>query len=332
MATTKKYNWTSSSDYQKEINSRVKERDAIKKPGDFQNKYTSQEESINSKLDKDYYSRQADLNKAILNYSNAANYGVDLSKNTGYQQEYNNYVNDYTRRGERAMKDTLGKLASRTGGLASSYATAVAQQAYSQYMDELANKVTDLGKDYRAQTFSALENLRDYLTNDKSREQTTLNNALNNYINMDKSREGEYKTNLEKYKTEVSLIDALIQELAGQRSTSLSKEQHEADLELEREKLAQQRELAEQAAQRARQTSSSSGRSSSGGSSSSSSSNYSAPEQSDRIWVDGTAFGLSELLRGEAEGWFTRDANGNWKSVPKYDSRGFRLTNPYTGR
>lgn len=57
---------------------------------------------------------------------------------------YQQYKESYTRGGQRGMQDTLGQVAARTGGIASSYATAAAQQAYNNYMAELANKVPEL--------------------------------------------------------------------------------------------------------------------------------------------------------------------------------------------
>jgi len=57
---------------------------------------------------------------------------------------YQQYREQYTRNGQRAMQDTLGQIAARTGGLASSYAGTAAQQTYNNYMAELADKVPEL--------------------------------------------------------------------------------------------------------------------------------------------------------------------------------------------
>lgn len=57
---------------------------------------------------------------------------------------YQQYADSYTRSGQRAMTDVLGQLAARTGGMASSYAGAMAQQTYDSYMADLANKVPEL--------------------------------------------------------------------------------------------------------------------------------------------------------------------------------------------
>lgn len=51
--------------------------------------------------------------------------------------EYAGLERDYTRLGQRAMDDTMGKIAARTGGMASSYAGTASQQAYNDYMQQL---------------------------------------------------------------------------------------------------------------------------------------------------------------------------------------------------
>lgn len=57
---------------------------------------------------------------------------------------YGQYKQSYTRGGQRAMQDTLGQMALRTGGLASSYAESAAQQTYDNYMAALADKTPEL--------------------------------------------------------------------------------------------------------------------------------------------------------------------------------------------
>ena len=57
---------------------------------------------------------------------------------------YRQYEQMYTRNGQQAMEDTLAQLSARTGGLASSYAGAAAQQTYDAHMAELSDKVPEL--------------------------------------------------------------------------------------------------------------------------------------------------------------------------------------------
>lgn len=86
----------------------------------------------------DKYKNQIDdmLNQIL----NREDFSYDVSKDPLYAQ----YAQQYTQQGQRSMKDTLGQLSARTGGLASSYATSAAQQASDYYMGQLANKVPEL--------------------------------------------------------------------------------------------------------------------------------------------------------------------------------------------
>lgn len=256
--------------------------------------YTKQYENFNN-TNQNWKTAQ-DINKTIA----AGNYFNPDTDRT-YQQYKKNYVNN----GLKAADDTLGIAAARTGGLASSYATSVAQQTYNNYMQQLANKIPELEQMARNRL---TEDYNRYLgLSDKERAALLSNIDVNRGLRQDEFSQ-VYQTGYNRLKDAYGAYKDL-------------------------EALAMQDELiaAQQAAARA---AASSGRSGGGRSYDDDDEDmpYVAPEKSDRIWVDGTAFGLSELLEGEAEGWFTRDANGNWKSVPKYDSRGFRLRNPYTGR
>jgi hypothetical protein len=50
---------------------------------------------------------------------------------------YQGLQKSYSQQGQQAMKDTLGQVAARTGGMASSYANTASQQAYNNYMQQL---------------------------------------------------------------------------------------------------------------------------------------------------------------------------------------------------
>ena len=84
-----------------------------------------------------YQGQIDDLTKQILG---RAAFEYDPETDPTYQQ----YKESYTRSGERAMQDTLGQVSARTGGLASSYAGAAAQQTYDGYMSALADKIPEL--------------------------------------------------------------------------------------------------------------------------------------------------------------------------------------------
>lgn len=57
---------------------------------------------------------------------------------------YQAYKKQYTRGAQRGMNDALGAVAARTGGMASSYATQAAQQAYNEQMQGLSDKIPEL--------------------------------------------------------------------------------------------------------------------------------------------------------------------------------------------
>lgn len=73
---------------------------------------------------------------------------------------YQQYEESYTRSGQRAMQDTLGQVAARTGGLASSYASTASQQTYDNYMAELADKIPELRQAAYAMYMDELNNQR----------------------------------------------------------------------------------------------------------------------------------------------------------------------------
>ena len=52
-------------------------------------------------------------------------------------EQYQALADRYGIQGKMSMQDVLGQISSRTGGLASSYATTAAQQQYNEYMSQL---------------------------------------------------------------------------------------------------------------------------------------------------------------------------------------------------
>lgn len=84
-----------------------------------------------------YGSKIDELTNDILN---RGSFTYDVNEDPTYAM----YADMYERGGRRAMEDTLGQMAMRTGGLASSYAQSAAQQEYNYYMSQLADKVPEL--------------------------------------------------------------------------------------------------------------------------------------------------------------------------------------------
>lgn len=79
-----------------------------------------------------YDSQYMDQLNALARQLTSMNYD-DWTKGSQYQA----LADRYGANGRMSMQDVLGQVASRTGGLASSYATTAAQQQYNQYMAQL---------------------------------------------------------------------------------------------------------------------------------------------------------------------------------------------------
>ena len=79
-----------------------------------------------------YNSEYMDQLNALARQLTRMNYD-DWTKGSQYQA----LADRYSDSGRMSMQDVLGQVASRTGGLASSYATTAAQQQYNQYMAQL---------------------------------------------------------------------------------------------------------------------------------------------------------------------------------------------------
>lgn len=128
---------------------------------------------------------------------------LEKATNMNYQDwtdgdQYKSLSDRYSRKGNMAMQDVLGQVSSRTGGLASSYATTAAQQQYNDYMEQLegaAQSVFDnergdliqnagLAKDYGQQEYSRY---MDQLNQTRQSQGTALNtvNALLGYAYKD---------------------------------------------------------------------------------------------------------------------------------------------------
>ena len=82
------------------------------------------------------------LNELVDQILNRGPFSYDAENDPLYQF----YRDRYQRNGDKAMRDTLGAQAARTGGLSSSYAGSVAQQSYNDYMQGLNDIVPELYK------------------------------------------------------------------------------------------------------------------------------------------------------------------------------------------
>ena len=110
-----------------------------------------QKEEINRLLTGNVSTPYDDLYQELLKRYNDYSYDDFIKGN-----QYGALKGMYDANGQNAMKDVLGEVSSRTGGLASSYATATAQEQYNNYMQQLAAAAQNMYQNERG-------NLRDYL-------------------------------------------------------------------------------------------------------------------------------------------------------------------------
>lgn len=75
--------------------------------------------------------------------------------------DYAALLDKYTMAGKRAMDDTVGTVATRTGGLASSFAVAAGQQTFNQYMEALDDAGKELYRQEYEKERQRLQMLRD---------------------------------------------------------------------------------------------------------------------------------------------------------------------------
>ena len=87
-----------------------------------------------------YDDYQVQIDAALEQLLNRDAFSYNAATDPLYQQ----YQQMYEREGERAMRNTLGEVAARTGGMASTYATTAAQQANQYYLQQLADKIPEL--------------------------------------------------------------------------------------------------------------------------------------------------------------------------------------------
>lgn len=114
-------------------------------------------------------------------YDQIANrkFSYDLAGDSLYQQ----YKNQYTNLGKRAMQDTMGQAAALTGGYGNTYAQTAGQQQYNNYLMQMQNIIPELQRNARANFDADTAALKDQygMLNDRenqaySRWQDTLRN------------------------------------------------------------------------------------------------------------------------------------------------------------
>ncbi len=128
--------------------------------------------------DNFYYPQQApvyenewqdEIEDRMMNIANSS--FEDWAKGSDYQYLYDRY----SRGGEQAMEDVLGQIAARSGGYASSYAVAAAQQQYNNYMSTLEDAARAMYQDDLNQQMQTLGLIGDYESTQYNRYLDELN-------------------------------------------------------------------------------------------------------------------------------------------------------------
>ena len=83
---------------------------------------------------------QSQMDEIMNAYRNREDFQYDLDSDALYQQ----YADQYARKGQLAMMDTMGQAAALTGGYGSSYAVTAGNQAYQGYLQQLNDVVPEL--------------------------------------------------------------------------------------------------------------------------------------------------------------------------------------------
>jgi len=103
-------------------------------------------DSISAAKPKDFTSQTtAQLQKLYREMEKREPFSYDPGHDTVFQE----YAGQYTRRGQQAMTDTVGKAAALSGGYASTYAQTAGQQAYQSYLQQLYDLLPQLSEDAR---------------------------------------------------------------------------------------------------------------------------------------------------------------------------------------
>jgi hypothetical protein len=94
-------------------------------------RFAEERKQNTSLLDRGMFGTQNDVNRRAYEAASMS-YDDFLQGDT-----YEDLAKRYSEKGKMAMDDTIGKVAARTGGIASSYATQAGQQAYGDWMTRL---------------------------------------------------------------------------------------------------------------------------------------------------------------------------------------------------
>jgi len=179
--------------YDKQINSTANQ---ISNYGPYTSRYQPDIDNITGQINN-YGTYNSKYQPYIDDYSNRiANWDYDPESDKSYQA----YKQQYTTAGQKAMRDTLGQVSARTGGLASSYAGSAAQQTYDGYMQQLASMIPQLEQNAYNRATNTLNMYQGLDQTDYGRWRDALTDLYNrgNYLNgLDQTEYGRWADRLQ---------------------------------------------------------------------------------------------------------------------------------------
>ena len=183
---------------------------------------------------------------------------ANFKYNPEEDQSYQTYRDYYTNAGQTAQEDSLAKLASRTGGIANSYAVSAAQQQYNNYMQALNNKIPELEQMARDVIQNELNNYRSLEADDYNKYVDDRAAAMSAWSANADNAYRSYQTEADRYNNELNYYldraqaqdQAEAAELAYQRQLALQDLQYARQNETSATDWQRQLEDAELAYQR----------------------------------------------------------------------------------
>ncbi len=123
------------------------------------------------------WSANGQIDALLAQINSRPAFSYDQNTDPTFQQ----YKDQYTAGGNKAMRDTMGNAAALTGGYGNSYATTAGSQAYDAYMEQLNNKGLELRQNALNEYNQQTENLYNQLNAAMSVEDRAYQQYLDQY-------------------------------------------------------------------------------------------------------------------------------------------------------
>lgn len=155
------------------------------------------------------YIDMSKVNSAAGNVAEARDAINNLNYDTFKQgSQYGNLKKSYEQQGQTAMKDTLGQVAARTGGMASSYATSAANQSYNNYMQTLEDAARSMFNEEYQKKMDAYNMAQQEYGNEWNRYQNEYSQAWDKYNAENSAYESDWNHNYQLGRDEKTDADA----------------------------------------------------------------------------------------------------------------------------